>query len=265
MTFPMKTYSLVVALAAFLIVAAARADAPSPTAREILDRVLDSNPWGLGVASVDAEAVLTDKSGATSRLAFTSKSKRMPSGLTESIVRFSAPADLAGAGFLQVQKKDEDDDRFVYLPDLNRARRISGALRASAFMGTDLSFADIDHRDLRAAVPRLIGSETLANHDCWRLDVAGGPDDPQYSRSDMWIRKDNYVPLQMKLYDRAGGLLKSFTALELKRVSGRWFITKSRIVNEQLHHTTEFALTRISLEGQFADDEFTVRALERAQ
>jgi hypothetical protein len=259
----MKTYCLVPA--ALLIAAVARADAPPPTAQDILGRVLDSNPWGLGVASVDAEAVLTDKSGTKSHLAFTSKSKRMASGLTESIVRFSAPSDLAGAGFLQIQKKDGDDDRFVFLPDLKRARRISGGLRATSFMGTDLTFADIDHRDLRAAAPRLVGSETLANWDCYRLDVTAGPDDPQYSHSELWIRKDNYVPLQMKLYDRSGGLLKSFSALELKRISGQWFITKSRVVNEQLHHTTDFSLNRISLDGQYSDDEFTVRALERAQ
>jgi len=135
----------------------------------------------LSGASIVAHATLTDRSGAKSELAFTSRSKRLGPGLAESVVRFSAPPELAGAGFLQIQKKDGDDYRFRFLPDLKRSRRISGTLRSNAFMGTDLSFADLDRRDLREATVKLTGNETIEKWDCYVLDVVPKRQDSQYS------------------------------------------------------------------------------------
>src|SRR5882672_12578109 len=112
-------------LASLFLARTAYGDAAAPSPESILGHVLDSDPFGLSGASIVAHATLTDRSGAKSELAFTSRSKRLGPGLAESVVRFSAPPELAGAGFLQIQKKDGDDDRFLFLPDLKRSRRIS--------------------------------------------------------------------------------------------------------------------------------------------
>jgi hypothetical protein len=254
----------VAVLASILFAGTALADPPAPNAASVLQKMLESDPWGLSGASIVAHATLTDKNGAKSELAFKGKSKRLAPTLSESIVRFSAPPDLSGAAFLQIQKNDGDDDRFLYLPDLKRSRRISGNLRANAFMGTDLSFADLDRRDLRDSTATLTGSETIDRWECFVLDVTPKRDDSQYSHVELWIRKDNYLPIRMKLYDRTKTLLKSFTALEMKRVSNQWFISKSRMVNQQQRHTTELFLDRIAPEEPVQDVEFTVRALEKA-
>ena len=85
----------------------------------------------------------------------------------------------------------------------------------------------------------------------------------EYSRVEIWVRDDNSLPLRMKMYDRSGGLLKTFEAVETKRVQGSWFISKSRMVNHQQKHTTELLLEQIAVKTDMADDEFTVRALEK--
>jgi hypothetical protein len=250
-----------VVFASVLVAGVAHADT-TPTAPEILNHVLESDPWGLGGGSVNARATLTNKSGARSELAFTARSKRLDRALSESIVKFSAPADLAGARFLQVQKKDGDDDRYLYLPELKRSRRIAGNLRTNAFMGTDMSFADLDRRDLREGDAKLTGSETLDNHDCFDLDVVPRHDS-QYSHIELAIRKDNFLPLRMRLFDKSSTLLKSFTALEARRVSNQWYVSKSRMVNVQQNHTTELVLDQIAPGEVVEDGEFTVRSLEK--
>jgi len=241
------------------------AEAPAPSAREIIGHVLESDAWGLNGASITAHAILTDKTGAKSDLAFTAKSKKLDNGLTKALVRFSAPADLAGAGFLQLEEQDADDQRFLFLPELKRSRRISGGLRGSAFMGTDMSFGDLDRRDLREGDATIIGSEKIDQKDCYVLKVIPKRSDSQYSRVELWARKDNFVPLRMKMYDRAGTHLKTFTTAEIRRVSGKWFISKSKMVNHQQGHTTELFLDQVSATEKFADEEFTVRALEKSQ
>jgi hypothetical protein len=168
-------------LASALVAGTAHGD-PPPTASAdaILTKMLESDPFGFSGATVVAHLTVTDQVGSSSHLAFTSRSKRLGPGLAESLVRFSAPPELAGAGFLQIQKKDGDDDRFLFLPDLKRSRRIPGNIRSNPFMGTDLSFADLDRRDMREASARLVGKETIEKWDCYVLDATSKrSDSPQ--------------------------------------------------------------------------------------
>ena len=79
----------------------------------------------------------------------------------------------------------------------------------------------------------------------------------------MWVGKDNYLPFKMQMYDRSDVLLKTFSAQQVQRVSGQWFVTRSKMVNHVESHTTELVLDHITVTQKLADDEFTLRALEK--
>jgi hypothetical protein len=249
------------AVALALVVSAANGAAP--TAAEVIQKVLDVDPWGFGDAEVTAHSTLTDKRGAVSNMSFVSRSRRHDPPFSKSLVRFSAPPDLAGAGFLQIQNRQGDDDRYLFLPDLKRSRRISGNLRKNAFMGTDFSFADLDRRDLRQGAAVLLADEAIGKFPCYHAQIKTTGGDSPYSRIEMWIRKDNYLPLRMQMYDAAGVLLKTFVAEQVQRVSGRWFVTRSKMTNHVESHTTELVLDHITVTSAIAEDELTVRALEK--
>jgi hypothetical protein len=237
--------------------------ARAETAAEVIQRVLDSDPWGMSGAEVAARAVLTDKSGSTRELSFSTRSRVHAPPLSKTIVRFTAPPDLSGASFLQVQRKDGDDDRFLFLPDLKRIRRISGGLRANAFMGTDFSFADLDRRDLRDSDAQILGEETVGKFACWHLLVKPKLSDSEYAKMELWVRKDNALAVKWLMYDRSQVLQKTLTAEEMRRVGGRWFISRSRMVNHRDSHTTVLMLEKITPRNDIPDDEFTMRALEK--
>jgi len=262
----MTTHRTVVALAlavgAMVASTSVRADEPL-TASQIVERVLSSDPWGLSGARISAHIVMRGKGGSTRELAFHGKAMQYDPPLAKSIVRFSAPADLAGAAFLQIQKQGGDDERFLFLPELKRSRRIAGSLRSSPFMGTDFSYADLDRRDIRYSRVTLKGSATVGKFACHRLELVPKDEDSQYSRMEVWVRKDNFLPLQMKMYDRAGVLFKTFVALEIKRVRGQWFISRSRMENHRSGHRTELFLDKITVQATFPESEFSVRALEK--
>ena len=122
--------ALVLAAAAATVLTGAAA--PSPSADEICRKVLDSDPWGLGDAEVTARAVVKDESGRARQLAFRAVSLRYAPPLAKSIVRFTGPDDLAGVGFLLIQKSAGDDERWLYHPDRGRSRRIGGDTRSGA-------------------------------------------------------------------------------------------------------------------------------------
>jgi len=240
-----------------------RSVSAKPAVPEIMNKLLDADPWGLGGAAVTAHVLLKDKRGVTSELAFSGRSRRYAPLLSKTIVRFTAPADLAGAGFLQIQQREGDDDRFLFLPELKRSRRISGNLRSTSFMGTDFSFADLDRRDLREGRASARPDESIGKYLCFHVDVLTTRADSPYSHIELWIRTDNYLPLKMAMYDKAGRLLKTFTALELQRVSGQWYITKSRMFDHSQSHQTELALDSVTPIGDISEEEFTLRNLEK--
>jgi len=256
-----STYALCLALT-LLVAGHARAEGP-PTAEELVAKFLDSDPWGLGGAVITAHAKLTDKRGASSELVFTARSRRHDPPYSKSMVRFSAPADLAGAGFLQIQNRGTDDDRFLFLPELKRSRRISGNLRGNSFMGTDFSFADLDRRDFRESRAVSKPDETIGKYACFHIEATPNRSDSPYGAVEVWLRKDNMLPLKMVMYDHARVLMKTFTTLEVRRVGGRWYVTKSKMDDPVHSHSTELVITDIAPATDIPDEDFTVRNLEK--
>lgn len=235
-----------------------------PDAPELVGRILQSDPWGLGDAEVAARAIVRDKSGRATELAFTAKSKRYEGNLTKSVVRFTRPADLAGVGFLQIQKREGDDERWLYLPDVSRSRRIAGRTRQNAFMGTDFSYADLDRRDLRESSAVLRPDDAIDGVACWHIDASPKASDSSYARLEIWLRKDNSVPIRWLMYARSGTLVKTLEAKELRQIDKRWFIVRSTMVNHADGRTTELILDRITATSQIPDREFTIGALEKS-
>lgn len=246
-----------------LLALTASTPAPAPSAQEVITKLLEADPFGFGGAALSARLVLKGKGGVESELAFSSRSMRYDGPYSKSLVRFTAPADLAGAGFLQVQNRGSDDDRYLFLPELKRSRRIAGGSRSSSFMGTDFSFADLDRRDFREGDATSQPDEQIGKHPCYRIDVAPKRSDSPYSKLEASVRKDNLLPLKLVMYDRAKTLVKTFSAQEVRRVDGEWFITKSRMLDHATGHSTELLLDSVTPLKDASDAEFSVRNLEK--
>jgi hypothetical protein len=249
---------------AAVVTATGAAQQTSPSAADLVRGILESDPWGLGDAEVTASVRIRDQSGRVRELAFTAQSRRYDGHLTKSLVRFTSPSDLAGVGFLQIQNENKDDDRWLYLPELGRSRRVSGATRQGAFMGTDFSFADLDRRDLRHSSAKITGEEPIDGTPCWKLDATPTGGDSPYGRLEIWINRANGVPLQWRMYARSGVLLKTLVARQTRQIEGRWFIVASVMTNHAERRETELTLDRIVPTSQIPDHIFTLRNLEKS-
>jgi outer membrane lipoprotein-sorting protein len=67
-------------------------------------------------------------------------------GRMHSIGRLIAPPHLRGMTVLSIEARDRSDDVFVYLPSLERVRRISMSRRTDSFLGSDLTYEDLDRQ-----------------------------------------------------------------------------------------------------------------------
>jgi len=230
----------------------------------ILDRVLDADTWGLGGADISAKIWVRNNQGeAIKELGFAARSLQHDRPRAKSLIRFTAPADLVNVGFLQIQQKTDDDERHLFLPDLKKARRITGKLRSQSFMGTDFSYADLDRKELREGSPKALADETVGKFDCYHLEVTPRLSSPEYSKIELWIRKDNFLPIKWNMYGGNGERVKTLLVKEVKRIGGKWFLTRSVMTDLKSGRSTELSLERVDPDAKIADDEFTVRNLAK--
>jgi hypothetical protein len=257
----MRRAAAIAAIAVVTVFLGGRAGAGEPSAEDLHREVVDDDPWGRGGGEVKATAHVTD-GDRRRELAFEVRSLMTDPPLFRSVLRFYAPADVAGVGFLVVQMRGADDDRYLFLPELQRSRRIAASRRREVFMGTDFSYGDMDRRELRNADARLTGEDTLGKYPVYVLELVPTDDDAQYGRIEVWVRKDNHRPIKYALYDKRDAKLKTLLVKEIRRIDGRWFTTRSVMIDHRKGSKTELHLESVD-KKQLAPEAFTVNALER--
>jgi hypothetical protein len=132
--------ALVVLLVAFCSLGA-RAERDAGEGEKLFERALASRFDAHLVQR--AEIVTTDQKGAVSERTVEMAIKRI-GGRVHSLGHITSPEHLRGVRILSIENRERSDDQFLFLPESKRVRRISGAQRADAFLGTDVIFDDLE-------------------------------------------------------------------------------------------------------------------------
>ena len=110
------------------------------------------------------------------------------------MLRFTAPAEVKGVALLVVNHPDRASDQWMWTPAIERDRRIALQDRSTRFFGTDFSFEDLEERDVDQYDYALLGDEPIDGAACWKIQsTPKQTKSSQYTRSIVWIRKDNYA------------------------------------------------------------------------
>lgn len=245
---------------AFLILALAA----EPTAQEIASRALENNTFSTNNAraTVELEVVKDGKVVRTRRIL--TKIKRVEKEV-RSFVEFVSPADVAGTKFLSIAKHGEDADQFIYLPAFKKVKRVVGAQRATSFMGTDFSYADLDGRDVENAEWKKQSDEALSGQDCFVIE--GTPkksDNDTYGRTVLWVHKQHMLPMRIDFYDRDKTTVKKrLLVKKLEKKNERWIASDSTMTTPAKGTETHLRLDSVDFDTPIPDDDFSQRALER--
>ena len=116
-------------------------------------------------------------------------------GNSKAVIRFTAPAEVKGVALLVVNHPD----RSVGPMDVDAghragpAHRTAGPIHAILRHGLQLRRSGRARRE-PVRFP-LVGDEAIDGAACWRIESTPRESKAsQYTRSFIWIRKDNYVP-----------------------------------------------------------------------
>ena len=174
MKFRIKNHTIPLLLIACVSLMASPVMADGLTAQQIVDKSLERNKFGFQNAIADITLKLVSKRGSERVREVQIKSIERE-GLGKSLVRFHAPADVAGTGFLLIEKADADDDQYLYLPALGKVKRITGSQRNQRFMPQHQVISSLGWRAVDEGTDLPIRS---ADTDIQRLDLdlRGGGD-----------------------------------------------------------------------------------------
>jgi len=186
------------------------------------------------------------------------------------ILFFTEPANIRDTALLTFDYDDpaKDDDQWLYLPALQRVRRISAADRGDYFMGTDFTFEDMKQTpELSDYHWKLLGSATIDGHDCWKVEGRPVSDDVLrmlgYSRMVQYVGKDNDFSLRVDYWDRSGAPLKRMRVRKLVQIQGIWTPLKIEMDNSRSGHKTVLEFSDQHYNSGLRSRLFTQRTLKR--
>jgi hypothetical protein len=179
------------------------------TADQIATKIVRTDAFAWEGARTHVRMVLTEAGGDKKDRAMDVTGRRKD-GLFQTLVRFAAPADIAGTAFLMLERGKDSSEQYIYLPGLKRTRRIVGREREGSFMGSDFTYADMQRVDDRFAKHKRLPDEKIGSDNVFVIESTLSADAPvTYGKILTWIRKNDYVALRTRFFDRSGQLAKT--------------------------------------------------------
>jgi hypothetical protein len=184
-------------------------------------------------------------------------------GASKAIIRFTEPAEVKGVALLVINHPERSSDQWMWTPAIGRDRRIAQQDRSTRFFGTDFSFEDLEERDVNQFDYSMQGDEPVDGAPCWRIESKPKQGkSSQYTSSRVWIRKDNYVPVQYENYVK-DKLVRRLVEKDIQNIQGIWTARLLEMNDLGRGSRTILKLENVRYNLPMKDDDFTVQALRR--
>ena len=254
---PVSNFVRFLLFALLLAVSPAHADSAAELAQKVYDR-----PNGRDLTTL-GRMVLTEKGRAPRIREIVTYRLDLSGGETANLIRFVYPEDIAGTGLLSIDKADGDADQWLYLPALDRVRRISSDRKGGRFVGSDLYFEDLQERKPSKDHHRLLGKQTENGILCDVIEsVPVDPKNSAYSKRISWIDPATAIPQRVDYFEKnADTPGKRWLLRGKKRNQGYWTLTDSRIIDLSSGHETRMVVDVALYDQRLPAKLFTSQAL----
>ena len=188
--------------------------------------------------------------------------QRKANGESVSLIRFLAPADIAGTGLLSLTRADGKTEQSLYLPELDRVRLIGGNRKGGRFVGSDIFYEDLQERKPAKDRNRLLGKETLNGVACEVLEsVPVEADESVYRKRVSWIDPQTLLAHRVDYFERDDTTpTKRWVLLASKRVQGYWTVTDSRVTDLVSGHETRIVVETVAYDRKLPSKLFSGQA-----
>lgn len=179
------------------------------------------------------------------------------------LLRFLEPKDIAGTGLLGQDKADGSNEQWLYLPELDRVRRIAADRKGGRFVGSDLFFEDLQERYPEKDRHRIVGREAVNGVACEVLEsVPTEAGSSVYRRRISWVDPLTLLIHRVDYFDRDdANPSKRWQLLAAQRVQGYWTVMDSRMTDLGTGHETRMTVEKVIYDRKLPARLFTPQAL----
>jgi hypothetical protein len=233
------------------------ADGASALAQSVHDR-----PDGRDLTTL-SRMVLTEKGRAPRIRELVAYRLDSGKGETANLIRFLDPEDIAGTGLLSVDKADGETDQWLYLPALDRVRRISSDRKGGRFVGSDLYYEDLQSRNPDEDQHRLLGRQKENGILCEVLEsVPVDSGNSVYRKRISWIDPQTLLIQRVDYFEKNDSTpSKRWLLRSKKRINGYWTVTDSRMIDLRSGHETRVVIDVALYDQKLPARLFTTQAL----
>jgi hypothetical protein len=195
---------------------------------------------------------------------------------TKTLSLFESPADIRGTAYLNFDWNDSlrDDDSWLYLPALQRVKRLASSDTSDSFLGSDFTYADINGFEIDWYDYSFVNeSEMIGGEDCWVIEMIAksefkdrAEEATGYSKMQSWVSKEKFIQLRGQFWELRGNRIKFFTASEVELVEDIWTVKRLQAIttrNDRQEHASILQIKSIDYNVDVADELLTTQAMQR--
>lgn len=210
------------------------------------------------------EMILRTASGQSAKRAFDSSWITISGAETRSLLVFRWPGDIRNTSLLTHTFKGRRDDQWLFLPAMERVRRISGSGRSGSFVGSEFAFEDMVDQEVDKFKHTWIADERCpGSGQCHVIDRVPTTSSG-YSRQRIWLDTAELRLQRVMYFDRRGAHLKTLTISGYRKYKGRfWRASRMDMINHLTGATTRLTWNGYKFDQGLSPNTFTVNALRR--
>jgi hypothetical protein len=226
---------------------------------------------------IKSDITLLDKKGRRSDRVIQTYGKKNKQD-EKTLTRVLAPAKLLGTGFLTFDWNDyaRENESWLFLPDLGKVTRLSGANLADYFLGSDFTYGDVEELEVRDFTYRYTesSSSTPIKSNNKLVVIIAEPNDYKkknkygYEKIQYWVDSEKNLIVKAKYSLKEKGWAKYYSVTEIENIDGVWMGKKEQMVmvyqNKKVH-TSVIQHASIDINPGVAADYFTIFSLEQGR
>jgi hypothetical protein len=179
------------------------------------------------------------------------------------LIRFTEPADIAGTGLLSIDGVDGANEQWLYLPALDRVRRIASDRKGGRFVGSELYYEDLQERQPGRDRHRLLGKDAVDGVPCELLEsVPLDKADSVYRKRVSCIDRQTALALRVDYFEHDDNApSKRWLLVAKKRHKNYWTVTDSRMIDLASGRETRMLVEEALYDRKLPAKLFTSQAL----
>jgi len=179
------------------------------------------------------------------------------------IMFFLAPSDVKNTSFLSYSYADgRSDDQWIYLPALNRVKRVASDKKNDSFMGSDFTYDDMGTRHPSADTHKVIRTETIDGRKCLVVESIPKEAKPTYAKTLAWVVENEWIGLKKEFYLPNGKVGKKLEIDSYEKTDGVWVITDMTMSNLDKNSSTRIQMLDVTFNNDLKDSVFTERQMK---